>query len=252
MIRPLLIAGLLLLAASGAAFAQTDHRNLEEGLPVEVEDAYPTAYLNRELQLVTRYDRKDGKDLFVVDPRFEYGFAKNWQAKLTVPLRLGTADKTGSGDIGAEVFYNFNMESLSAPAFAVSGKAIFPTGRDRRGVDAVAKVIATKTLGWAPNLDRLHLNASYRFNAEPGEKERSGQFMGALGYSRRLGPNFLLVTDYVFEQEREEDKESQMVEAGMRYQHDPLTILTFGIGAGLTRESPDFRATLGFQRALTF
>lgn len=54
------------LLAPAAVFAQTDHRNLEEGLPATVEDAYPTGYLNRELRFVSRYDRVNGNDLFYV------------------------------------------------------------------------------------------------------------------------------------------------------------------------------------------
>lgn len=247
------VAALLLLAS--AASAQTDHRNLEENLPTVVEDATPTAYLNREFQLATYYDRgtgKDSKDLFVVDPRLEYGFARNWQARINAPFRLGSASKTGSGDVGLEAFYNFNQESLTTPAFALSGRAILPSGRDRRGVDGQIKFLATRTILPAKNLDRVHLNLTYRVNVQPYAEERRGQFSGALGYSRRLGPNYLLVTDYVYQQERERGVAAHLVEAGVRYQYSPLTIFTFGVGAGLNRDAPDARVTLGLQRSLTF
>ena len=232
--------------------AQTDHRNLEEGLPITVEDAYPTAYLNREFQFVTRYDRINGKDLFRLNPRLEYGFAKNWQARIEAPFLLGSADTTGSGDTALEAFYNFNGESLTLPAFAFSARAIFPSGKDSRGVDSEYKFLVTKTLGQAKHFDRLHLNVAYRVNAQPRDEERDGQFTGTLGYSRRLGPNFILLTDYVYQEERERGAKSQLIEAGVRYQYSPLTIFTFGAGAGLTRQSPDFRLTLGLQKTLTF
>lgn len=250
----LLLAGAL-LALPTIAHAQTDHRNLEENLPTVVEDAIPTAYLNREFQLATYYDHgtgKDSKDLFVVDPRLEYGFARNWQALINAPFRLGSASKTGSGDLGLEAFYNFNQESLTVPAFAVSGRAILPTGTDRRGVDGQIRFLVTRTLLPARNLDRIHLNLTYRANAQPSAEERRGQFAGAFGYSRRLGPNYLLVTDYVYEQERERGVAAHLVEAGVRFQYSPLTIFTFGLGAGLNKDAPDVRVTLGLQRALTF
>lgn len=63
------VAVTLWLAASGLLFIEpfvlkqaaeaADHTNLEEGLPVEVEDAYPTAFMNRELQGFVRYERAD-------------------------------------------------------------------------------------------------------------------------------------------------------------------------------------------------
>lgn len=151
-----------------------DHTNLEEGLPTEVEDAYPIAYKGRELQVQARYERTAaGKNRLVLDPRLEYGFARNWQARINVPFRLGSADKTGSGDIGLEAFYNFNTESLSTPAFAVSARADLPTGKDSHGVDTQFKFIATKTLGAGSRLPRLHLNLIYRHNAQAQATERS-------------------------------------------------------------------------------
>jgi hypothetical protein len=246
------LSAIFTLLLASASYAQTDHRNLEEGLPITVEDAYPTAYMNREFQFVTRYDRNSGKNLFRLNPRFEYGFARNWQARIEAPFLLGSGDKTGSGDTALEAFYNLNAESLASPAFAFSARAIFPSGRDSRGVDSEYKFLMTRTLGQAKNFDRLHLNVAYRVNAQPRGEERDGQFTGTLGYSRRLGPNYILVTDYVYQQERERGAKSQLLEAGVRYQYSPLTIFTVGAGAGLTRESPDFRITLGFQRALTF
>ena len=35
-------------------------------------------------------------------------------------------DKTGSGDIGLELFYNFNAKSLQLPVFALSSRFDFP------------------------------------------------------------------------------------------------------------------------------
>ena len=245
----LCVAGIII---PNAARAQTDHRNLEQGLPITIEDAYPTPYLNREFQLVTRYDRVNGRDLTLLNPRFEYGFARNWQGRIEAPFRLGSADRTGSGDTALEAFYNFNAESLTLPAFAASVRAIFPSGERSRGVDTEYKLLFTKTPGQAKNFDRLHLNLQYLVNAQADEMERNGRFTGAAGYSRRLGPNYILVTDYVYQQEREKSKDSHVIEAGVRFQHSPLTIFTFGAGAGLTKNSPDFRVSLGFQRAITF
>ena len=245
---------LLCAVAASVALASTaraaDHTNLEPGLPLEVEDAYPTGYLNREFQLSGRYQRTaDGKNQYRVDPRLEYGFARNWQARINVPLTFGSGDKRGSGDIGAELFYNFNTESLKLPAFAASVSAQAPTGRDSSGLDTSFKLIATKTLGYAEKLQRVHLNFTYFNNASARADERSNRYAAVAGYSQRLGPQTIFLTDYVRQQEKEGGKTSDIFEVGLRYQKTPLTVLSVGLGAGLSKDSPDFRATLGLQRS---
>ena len=227
----------------------SDHLNLEEGLPIEVEDAYPIPYKGLELQGRFTYQRNHGDDFFGLEPRIEYGFAPNWQGKITVPFLFGSAVSEGIGDVGVEVFYNFNAESLTVPAFALSASANFPTSEESKGVDPSVKFIMTKSLGTGTNLDRLHLNLAYTRNTDASQDERRDRFQGILGYSRRLNSETLLVTDFVYDQEEEENTDAYLLELGIRYQADPLTVLTVGAGAGLTSDSPDFRINLGFQRS---
>ncbi len=242
-------AVLALVALTSSARA-ADHINLEPGLPLEVEDAYPTGYLNREFQLSGRYERTaDGKNQYRADPRLEYGFARNWQARINVPFILGNGDKRGSGDVGAELFYNFNSESLKLPAFAASVNATVPSGRDSSGVDTEFKLIATKTLGYAEKLQRVHLNLTYFNNASARADERSNGYVAVAGYSQRLGPQTIFLTDYVRQQEKERGATSDIIEVGLRYQKTPLTVLSAGLGAGVSKDSPDFRLTLGLQRS---
>lgn len=247
-----LITGVILVPNLGQGVARAaDHLNLEEGLPIEVEDAYPVPFKGRELQLQTRFEQtEDNEDRFVIEPRFEYGFAPNWQARITVPFLFGEAEEDDIGNVGLEFFYNFNAESLKTPAFAVSVSADFPTAPDSAGVDPTVKFIATKTLGPTQKLDRLNLNVALNVNTERQDEERSTRVETVLGYSRRLGPETMLLTDFVFEQEEEEDKEAFILELGIRHQTTPLSVLSIGAGAGLTEESPDFRITFGFQQSI--
>ena len=239
------------LMAPGAVHAQTDHFNLEEGLPTSVEDAYPTGFRNREFQIGPQYDRADGgEDRILLNPRLEIGLLRNTQLAVTVPVLLGSADKTGSGDIRVDALYNFNTEGLTLPALALAARADVPTGADRRGVDAEFTFVATRSISnW---LDRLHLNVIYMRAGDPGPTERRDRYAVILGYSGRLGPDMILVGDVLREQEREEGVESNIVELGVRRQITPLLILALGVGAGIGDESPDVRLTLGLQRTLTF
>ncbi len=244
---PGILASLVFLIPTAWA---ADHTNLEEGLPVTVEDAIPIAYRGREFQGLFRYQRTDdGEDRFVLEPRIEYGLARNWQAKLAVPFYLGNADRTGSGDVGVEVFRNLNQESLALPAFALSVRADFPTGERSEGIDTTAKLLLTKTLGRTSLLHRLHVNLAWKHNAGARVGERGDRFEGVLGYSRLVGPDTVLVGDYVFEQERVKGREGHVLELGVRRQVTPLTVVALGAGAGLSSESPKFRLTAAFQHS---
>lgn len=225
-----------------------DHLNLEEGLPTEVEDAYPVPYKGLEVQGVLQYERNGNADQILLEPRLEYGIAPNTQVRFSAPFSLGEGGNNIQ-DVGLEVFYNFNAESVTLPAFAVSVSADFPTGPDSAGVDPTVRLLATKTIGNA-NMDRLHLNLAYTHNFEANVNERENQFAAILGYSRRLNSDTMLVSDFVFEQEDEANEEIYLLELGIRHQLDPLTVFSVGAGAGLTKESPDFRLTVGFQRSL--
>jgi Putative MetA-pathway of phenol degradation len=225
-----------------------DHENLEEGLPAQVEDAYPTAFRNREVQGVFSYDRtRDDKDRFSLEPRIELGIAPNTQFTIRAPFYLGNADKTGSGDIGLSALYNFNTECLTAPAFAIAAEGDIPTGRDSRGFDTMLKLMATKTISRAGS-DRVHLNLEWIHNAGLDESEREHRYVAILGYSRRLTADTILVADFVRQEERQKSEDSNVLELGVRWQLTPLTLVSFGAGAGIGRESPLARATLGFQK----
>lgn len=226
-----------------------DHLNLEEGLPTLIEDAYPIPYRGREFQASMRYDRAgDHKDRFTLDPRIEYGFAPNWQARLSVPFYVGSADRTDSGDLGLEAFYNFNTEGIYLPAFAASARADLPTGKDSAGIDTTFKFIMTKSVT-KTGLDRVHFNAAWTHNAGARDVQRDDMYRLIVGYSRRIGADTVAIVDFIREQQVERKREANIVELGLRRQITPLTVISLGLGAGIGDESPSFRAMLGLQQS---
>lgn len=245
-----LLAATAWLGGAAGLHAQTFHINLEENFPIRVEDAYPSPYLEWEFEFPFRYDRtRDGKNLYELIPELAYGVVRNGDIAVAVPVRLGTADKTGSGDIELEGFYNFNNEGLILPAFALKGVAVLPTGRDSDGLDAHLLLIATKSI--TNRLDRLHFNVEFTNNADPLPEERDTRWAFIVGYSGRLGPDMLIVADVIREQERREDEASNIVELGLRRMVTPLAVVSAAFGAGFGDESPPFRFALGLQVILT-
>lgn len=242
-------AALVACVLSCASAVASDHLNLEEGLPTQLEDAYPIAYRGREIQAHLSYEHEsDGKDRFTLQPQFEFGFAPNAQAKISAPFYLGDADRKNSGNIGLEGFYNFNAEGICLPAFALSARADLPTGRDAAGIDTTLKAIATKSVSHT-GLDRVHLNIAWKHNAGPRPMEREHMYQLVAGYSRRLGADTVLVADYFREQQEEKGRTSDILELGLRRQLTPLTVISAGAGAGISKDSPDVRVTLGFQKS---
>ena len=175
---------LVMCLACGSLYAQSDHMNLEDNIGATVEDAYPTAFRNRELQGTVRYDRtKEGENKFLLNPALELGLFRNTQFKIAVPVYAGNAmDKEGSGNIEISALYNFNQEGLFLPAFAIVGQAGFPSGKDNKGVDYTTRFILTKSI--SKNLDRIHFNFDYtqykcrqrrqRHGGKQGTKQQAG------------------------------------------------------------------------------
>jgi hypothetical protein len=228
-----------------------DHLNLEEGLPVQIEDAYAIGFRGREFQGLARYEHaEDGTDTMTFRPVLEWGVWRNTQVAVESDLIGGNGDRTGSGNVAVHGLYNFNTETLTWPALAIKGGLEFPTGKSAEGVDTTVKFIATKTVGKSlDSLDRIHLNAAWMHNDQSQEDERDDHYMLGLGYSRRIDADAILVADYIFEQEREEDTDMHLIELGVRYQCTPLSVLAAGIGTGIAEDSPDIRVTFAFQRS---
>lgn len=246
------IAAMALLCVTGIAGAH-DHINLERGIPVQLEDAYPTAYMNRELQGIARYEQtRDDKHRYELIPVFEYGIIRNGEFEIQAPFRLGTASTQGSGDINVSALYNFFYEGLLLPAVAVSGGLNVPTGKGSRGVDPSASLLLTKTLSRGTFFHRVHFNARWHHNNNSTAEQRINRYEFALGYQVRLDPNNQILLSGLRRQELEKGKEVNLVELGLRHQWNPLWVLAAGVGVGIKQESPEIIGTLAFQRALNF
>lgn len=255
-LRGLLLAALCLLGLAPLAHAQSDQINLDAGLPTRLEDAYPTAYDNREFQLPVRYQRsQQGDNLVQYTPTLEFGPLRNTQLAVAVPIYSGNGDRSGSGNVQVSGLYNFNTEGKYLPAAALAGTLTLPTGLRSEGTDYSGRLILTKS--FLGTLNRLHLNVVYFHNSQPGVVAESGQlkqerldrFALLVGYSTRIAPQSSLVVDFVREQRRFEGELGSSLEAGIRRQMNPRLVLSLGASAGLGTDADKFTATLGLQHA---
>jgi hypothetical protein len=236
--------------AAGSPLVAADHLNLEDGLPLQVEDAYPIAYRGREVQGIFRYERsRDDEDQFMLVPQVEIGIWPNTELSIRAPFHLGDGNRTGSGDVHIGGLYNFNTESILLPALAVEVEGVIPTGKDNSGFDTTFKFLATKSVS-RMGLDRIHLNLAWIRNAAPLPTEREHRYAAIIGYSRRIAADWVVLADFVRQTERERGEDSNIFELGFRWQITPLTVISFGAGAGVGGDSPRARAVVGFQKSI--
>ena len=220
---------------------------VEKGSPTQVEDAYPLDYRELDVEGLFRYERLSHGDRFVLSPRLEYGFAPNWQIRLTAPFFTGMADTTGSGNLQAELLWNFQTEAHWVPALAVSVEGDFPTGHAAQGVDTTLKLLASKTLGTWMARPQVHLNMTWTHHAGRMPDERPDLYGLIIGYSQFLTPHLMIVADYFHQQLPLVGRTEDVLELGFRRGISGTTIVALGAGYGLNSDSRDFHIQAGIE-----
>jgi Putative MetA-pathway of phenol degradation len=254
MIKTSTIALLVLLSTSAGADA-LDHKNLDEGRPLRLEDAYPIAHGEFAIEAGGGFTlQRRGTDRGFFPIELLYGPLPNLQVGIgtvlsTDPHEIDDAPK--SGDLRFSALYNFNQETLTLPAFAAKLGVNAPTGVDGHGFGVEAKGIVTKSI------DRLslHLNAGYEFLTSSREDERDGRYHLAIGASYPLGaPRFTratLVGDVFAEQSSRRGEPTTVgAELGVRYQLTPRIVWDVGVGTEFA--GPADRSRFSFTTGLSF
>jgi hypothetical protein len=249
----LVVAALVAIDMAPVPAAADDHFNLEEGLPVTTEDAYPIVYRGAEFQSVFTYERSrdtDKHDLFSLEPRFAYGLFPRFQITPRVSYALGTADGRDSGTAGIDGVYQLNDETPIVPIFSLSGSFNHPYGFEHSANETVLKLIVAKNIDPEKEGEDIHINLAWTHNYNPTDEERADRYEFGIAYAHPIGEAITLVVDYVREQDLERNKTANLIEAGMRYRVSDELALAAGAGVGIGRDSPSFRFTMGLQRAL--
>lgn len=249
--KELVVAVLGIITAGVGVAEAVDHKNLDEGRPVRIEDAYPIAQHEISVETGAGFallSRGPARGVFLIEVL--YGALPNLQVGLGSVLFTDPHDiddRPKSGDLRASALYNFNQETLTLPAFAAKLSVTAPTGVDGHGWGVELKGIVTKSI------DRLsfHFNGGYEFLTDSTRAERDGRYELALGASYPIGaPKFTratLVAD-VFADQPATRGESTIVgtEVGLRYQLTPSIVWDVGIGtefAGPASRSVFFATT---------
>jgi hypothetical protein len=255
--RRTLIGFALLAAALGAPApaAAIDHKNLDEGRPLRVQDAYSIATGEVAVELgagATVPRRGLARGLFPASVL--WGAFPNFQLELGTTLSTSPREideQAKSGDLRLGALYNFNQETLTLPAFGAALEVNLPTGVDSSGVDVELKGLVTKSFGRLS----LHGNAAYEFLNGTERGERDGRYELVLGASYPIGaPRYTratLIGDVFTEQSvRHGELNTVGVEAGVRYQLTPRIVWDAGVGTEVA--GPGDRSRFFFTTGASF
>ncbi len=238
--RWLPFTSLFALAVAVSPAYAIDHKNLDEGRPLQLEDAYPIASGELAVEAGASFTverRSADRAAFAVEVL--YGAFPNLQVGLGTELSTDPREidePTKSGDLRLSGLYNFNQETLALPALAAKVTLNFPTGVASSGIDVEVKAIATKSF------ERLsvHLNLAYAFLDEaddPSTREaRDGRYTINLGASYPIGaPRYTRTTlvGNLFTEQSARRGESNVfgVEVGFRHQLTARLVLDAGVGS---------------------
>lgn len=248
------IALLVVLGTSGGAYA-IDHKNLDEGRPLRLEDAYPIAHGEFAIEAGAGFTlQRRGADRGLFPVELVYGALPNLQVGVSSMLSTDPReidDRPKSGDLRFSALYNFNQETIVWPAFAVKLGLDGPTGVHAHGFGVDAKGIITKSVERLS----LHLNAGYEFLTSTRDDERDGRYKLAIGASYPVGaPRFTratMVGDVFAEQSsRHGDPTTVGTELGLRYQLTPRVVWDVGVGTEFA--GPAERSKFSFTTRLSF
>jgi hypothetical protein len=218
----------------GSVFA-LDHDNLDPNRPLQVEDAYPIPEGEIALESGVRVnDRREGRTRFAFQPQIIYGAFRNTQIEVQSDLFTEPAMVVGpnrSGDLRLGVLYNFNTETLTLPALAMSLELDFPTGVHTKGVDTRVTGILTRSVVRL----RFHVNGSYAVHGSPQYQERSGmyRFVAAVSYPIGYPYRFretLIIDVYTRQSDLVGQRNHTGIEVGLRHQLTSRIVLDGGLG----------------------
>lgn len=212
-----------------------DHDNLDPNRPLQVEDAYPIPEGEIALESGVRVnDRREGRTRFAFQPQILYGVFRNTQIEIQSDLFTESATVVGpnrSGDLRLGVLYNFNTETLTLPALAMSLELDVPTGVQSKGVDTKVTGILTRSVGRL----RFHINGGYTVLGSPQYQERSGmyRFVAAVSYPIGYPYRFretLIIDVYTRQSDLAGQSNHAGIEVGLRHQLSSRIVLDGGLG----------------------
>jgi len=248
------VAVVVLLSGARSLAAQIDYRNLDEGRPTHVEDAFPVERYAFEFLTSYAFEREPGGGIvhaFV--PELEYGIAANAELGITAPVGIlydGGVTRTGLAGLRAFALYNFNTEGAGLPALALRADVRLPAGSFAGGATRVTLTgIAPRSWG----RQRIHVNGAYTLgpDASPALVEPAGRWWWGAALDRTLFRESVLLLAEAYARGAARAAPAEVMGSlGVRWQWRPTAVIDVGLARGLVRgRGPDYAFAIGISNA---
>ena len=218
------------------------------GFPVALIDTTTTAPSVFEVGMAATYVTNGGCVYFGL-LQANYGLMDGLQLSANMPLVVGEGLVTGNGDLNLDVLWACLAEQGNMPSVGIGGGVRLPTGEGFTGYDGRIVGAMTKTLGQA----RLHFNAGYTTIGNRSLGVRNDADVFALGMDYPILDNLVLVGELISQEAPVEGADRwEFVEGGVRAALTDTDTLSAGVAVGIGNgnATPDFMATVGYQKAM--
>jgi hypothetical protein len=245
-----LLAGVMITMRAGA---QTDYRNLEQGRPTAVEDAYPLERYGFELSAGYRHIGGIADPRHLLEPELMYGFARGAQVSVRMPLVVSAGSGEAQGGlagIGGSFLLSLSTERVTRPGLAVRVDGSLPAGAAAgHGAGISVAGLATRSFGSR----RVHLNALVALDAPDPSGEAMAiplWWVGAALDQTLIRSSTLLVAEGTVSSGGRGLPATYSIAGGLRRQLAPTLVLDLGVGWEFQRhESAATVLTLGISHA---
>jgi len=244
------VTAVLAAAGPGTVAAQIDYRNLDDGRPSRVADAYPIERFAFELSLPNRASW-NGRFALELAPELAYGVARSAAIGVRTSI-TAVGRETGAGVPnswgGAWAMANLRRETPGAPAISVRIDWEAPFDRGGLSQSSVAlTALATRSMG--PS--RLHLNAGWRVAApnDPALRSDGEWWLGLAADHTLWRTSTLLIADLSVERASIPLGTSWEAGVGLRRQITPTLVLSAGVSRGSRADEGETRVTIGLSHA---
>jgi hypothetical protein len=286
--RKSLLTLVVLILASSAVFAQEaavggPASDLSAGFPTSIIDTVTLPISKWEVGVSAGYVTQSPAPKGVFDPgtlgsayepmilEVTYGVTESLQLTAKWPLIIGEADINGNGDTVLGAVWGIVKDEGAMPAMGIELAAKFPTGSGFTGYDGTITGIVSKAFGSL----RVFGNAGYTtigkdlgpsaksFIDLDGDLDRDGDEVAfgkrshtdsyKIGAAYMAMDNVCVIVDVLNNMSVIEGRDRiTMVEGGARFAVTEVDTIGAGIGIGLGNgnATPDFTATVSYQRAL--
>jgi hypothetical protein len=224
---------------------------VQQGEPVEIEQAFATAAGKLTLQSSAEYMSADnnGKGpIWEVGPEIEYGVMQGVQISVSPTYDFGASDQASSGAAETHLLYQFTDQDEFLPALAVDLSYASPYGGGDKTTEYGFRALASKWLGTSPTSPRIHLNLTcYQFG-QPGAGERKDQLDAAAGGSFMLDSLSALVADVADGATQERHQDAAFIDIGYRRDFAENWGVSVGVGKQINASGPGLRVFFSVER----